>query len=65
MIKRWKIIFSAVFDFLVLFVCSLLVGAVMGFGVSYLLKVNESLIKSPIKETSLILLTGYATYLLG
>lgn len=63
--KKAKIVFGTIFDFLLLLVCSLIIGAVMGFGLSYLLKVNDSLVRSPIKETSLILLTGYATYLLG
>jgi len=56
----WMII-----EFLILMVCSLAIGALAGFGLSYLLKVNESFNRYPIKETSLILLTGYITYLIG
>lgn len=53
------------FSFLYLFFFSLTLGLVSGFGLSYLLKINESFIKFPIKETSLILLNGYLTYLIG
>lgn len=38
-----------VIDFIVLFVFSLAIGAATGFGLSYLLKVNESFNRSPIK----------------
>ena len=54
-----------VFDFLVLNFFSLTIGAVFGFGLSYLFKINESFNRHPIKETSLILLVGYLSYLLG
>lgn len=54
-----------IFDFFVLTFFSLAIGAVFGFGLSYLFKVNESFNRHPIKETSLILLTGYISYLVG
>jgi hypothetical protein len=44
---------------------SLAIGVVFGFGLSYFLKINASLTKTPIKESSLILITGYASYLLS
>lgn len=52
-------------DFVVLLVLSLAVGAIAGFGLTYLFKVNEHFNEHPIKEASLILLTGYVTYLTG
>jgi len=54
-----------IIDFLILTVVSLAIGAFFGFGISYLLKVNESFNRYPIKETSLILLVGYIAYLVG
>lgn len=53
------------FDFCYLFFFSMTFGIFTGFGLSYLFKIYESFNKSPIKETSLILLNGYFTYLLG
>lgn len=53
------------FDFIYLFFFSLALGLLFGFGLSYLLKINESFLRFPIKETSLILLNGYLTYLIG
>ncbi len=44
---------------------SLLLGAATGLGLSYLMKINEYFLTVPIKETSLILLNGYLTYLIG
>jgi hypothetical protein len=38
-----------ILDFFVLLVFSLVIGAAAGFGLSYLLKVNESFNRSPIK----------------
>jgi hypothetical protein len=52
-------------DFLVLTFFSLAIGAGFGLGLSYLFKVNPSFNRYPIKETSLILLTGYIAYLVG
>ena len=40
-------------------------GVIFGFGLSYFLKLNESFTKFPIKETSLILLTAYLSYLVS
>lgn len=54
-----------VVEFLILMFFSIAIGAISGFGLSYLFKVNESFNRYPIKETSLILLTGYITYLIG
>jgi NhaP-type Na+/H+ or K+/H+ antiporter len=42
---------------------SLAIGVLFGLGISYFLKRNESFTRFPIKETSLILLTGYSSYL--
>jgi len=50
-------------DFLYLFFFSLAIGVLFGLGISYFLKRNESFTRFPIKETSLILLTGYSSYL--
>jgi sodium/hydrogen exchanger-like protein 6/7 len=50
-------------DFLYLFFFSLAIGILFGLGISYFLKRNESFTRFPIKETSLILLTGYSSYL--
>lgn len=50
-------------DFFYLLILSLTVGVVFGFGLSYFLKLNHSFTKFPIKETSLILLTAYLSYL--
>lgn len=52
-------------DFCYLFFFSVAFGTLSGFGLSYLFKIYESINKHPIKETSLILLNGYLTYLLG
>ena len=52
-------------DFCYLFFFSVAFGTLSGFGLSYLFKIYESINKEPIKETSLILLNGYLTYLLG
>lgn len=52
-------------DFCYLFFFSVAFGTISGFGLSYLFKMYESINKHPIKETSLILLNGYFTYLLG
>lgn len=59
------IVLKMVLDFLILTVFSLGIGALFGFGLSYLLKINETFNRYPIKETSLILLTGYMAYLVG
>jgi NhaP-type Na+/H+ or K+/H+ antiporter len=40
-------------------------GLFTGFGLSYLFKIYESFNRQPIKETSLILMNGYFTYLFG
>lgn len=53
------------FDFTYLFFFSVAFGTVSGFGLSYLFKILESFNKYPLKETSLILLNGYFTYLMG
>lgn len=53
------------FDFTYLFFFSVAFGTVSGFGLSYLFKSLESFNKYPLKETSLILLNGYFTYLMG
>ena len=53
------------FSFCYLLFFSLLLGTVLGFGLSYLMKINESFLVVPIKDTSLILLNGYLTYLIG
>jgi len=52
-------------DFSYLFFFSLAFGTISGFGLSYLFKLYESINHHPIKETSLILLNGYLTYLMG
>ena len=52
-------------DFCYLFFFSVAFGTLSGFGLSYLFKIYESINRHPIKETSLILLNGYLTYLLG
>ena len=52
-------------SFCYLFFFSLALGSVCGFGLSYLFKTSESFSKYSIKESSLILLNGYFTYLLG
>lgn len=46
-------------------ICSLVIGIVFGFGLSYFMKINPKLTKRPIKESSLILITGYSSYLLS
>lgn len=53
------------FDFCYLFFFSMAFGILTGFGLSYLFKIYESFNKYPIKETCLILMNGYFTYLLG
>lgn len=52
-------------EFSYLFFFSVAFGTLSGFGLSYLFKTYESINKHPIKETSLILLNGYLTYLMG
>lgn len=52
-------------NFCYLFFFSVAFGTFTGFGLSYLFKIYESFNDHPIKETSLILLNGYLTYLLG
>lgn len=52
-------------DFAYIFICSLLLGLAFGLGLSYLFKKVESFTDYHIKETSLILLTGYIVYLIG
>jgi sodium/hydrogen exchanger 8 len=64
-IYRFGTFMTMVFDFCYLFFFSIALGLLFGFGLSYLLKVNESFLRFPIKETSLILLNGYLTYLIG
>ena len=52
-------------DFSYLFFFSLAFGTISGFALSYLFKLYESINHHPITETSLILLNGYLTYLMG
>lgn len=52
-------------EFLYLLVFSLLLGLGTGFAISYLFKANVSFTGYPIKETALILLNGYLTYLVA
>ena len=58
-------ILSMALSFGYLFFFSLALGIICGFGLSYLFKISESFSKYSIKESSLILLNGYFTYLLG
>lgn len=46
-------------------ICSLLLGLAGGLALSLLFRRVESLSREPIKESALILLTGYTVYLLG
>jgi NhaP-type Na+/H+ or K+/H+ antiporter len=48
-----------------LFFCSLFLGLLFGLILSFIFKRVESFSHHPIKESSLILLTGYAVYLIG
>lgn len=52
-------------NFCYLFFFSVVFGMLTGFGLSYVFKKFESFNKHPIQETSLILLNGYLTYLMG
>lgn len=61
----FPIVLKMGFDFTYLFFFSVAFGTVSGFGLSYLFKVLDSFNKYPLKETSLILLNGYFTYLMG
>jgi NhaP-type Na+/H+ or K+/H+ antiporter len=56
---------SLLFSFTYRFTCSLLLGVAGGLALSLLFRRVESLSTQPIKESSLILLTGYTVYLLG
>ena len=58
-----KIAITLCFDFLYLFTLSVFVGVLFGAACSLLIKHWESLTQYPIKETSLILLFGYTSYL--
>lgn len=53
------------FDFFYLLVTSLLVGLLFGFGLSFFLRNHESFTKTPLKESSLLLLVAYASYLVS
>lgn len=64
-LHSFNTIMYMIIEFLILMFFSIAIGAIAGFGLSYLFKVNESFNRYPIKETSLILLTGYITYLIG
>ena len=48
-----------------LFTFSMLLGIVSGLFLSYLFRRFTFFSKHPIKETSIVLLNGYLTYLLG
>ncbi|CAD8174885.1 unnamed protein product [Paramecium pentaurelia] len=52
-------------DFIYLLMMSLIVGVLVGALSSLLFKYCDSLINHPVKETSLILLLGYASYLVS
>jgi NhaP-type Na+/H+ or K+/H+ antiporter len=62
---RFKVVGQMAFDFCYLFFFSMAFGLFTGFGLSYLFKIYESFNRQPIKETSLILMNGYFTYLFG
>lgn len=52
-------------DFIYLLMMSLIVGVIVGALSSLLFKYCDSLINHPVKETSLILLLGYTSYLVS
>lgn len=56
---------TLLFNFAYRFICSLLLGLAAGLALSLLFRRVESLSREPIKESALILLTGYTVYLLG
>jgi NhaP-type Na+/H+ or K+/H+ antiporter len=51
--------------FFYLLSASVVVGAAFGLGISVFFKKFESFMNSPIKETSIILLVGYISYLVA
>ena len=62
---KFREILQMSFDFTYLFFSSVAFGVITGFGLSYLFKHLPSFNNFPLKETSLILLNGYFTYLMG
>ncbi len=56
---------SLLLSFSYRFTCSFLMGVAGGLALSLLFRRVVSLSTQPIKESSLILLTGYTVYLLG
>lgn len=61
----WGISFTIFVDFVYLLFVSLAVGILIGAISALLFKYCDSLLNHPLKETSLILLLGYASYLIA
>jgi len=61
----WGISLTIFVDFVYLLIVSLAVGIMIGAISALLFKYCDSLLNHPLKETSLILLLGYGSYLIA
>lgn len=57
--------FLILIDFIKLLFISVIVGLTIGFLISYLFKVCSSFNNYPLRETSIIMLAGYFSYLIA
>lgn len=60
-----ELVTGILFSFAYLFVFSFLLGVGFGLALSFIFKKVDSFSRQPIKESSLIMLTGYMVYLIG
>lgn len=60
-----ELVTGILFSFAYLFVFSFLLGVAFGLALSFIFKRVESFSRQPVKESSLIMLTGYMVYLIG